>query len=68
MTIEGVGEDVPTKRVGKNNFEVRADGFGTMTDFEVAEYKKARPRRYGQSEIWDAIEILQDRLDAIEGA
>lgn len=64
MTLPGV--EGPTKYVGKDNFEVRVDGFGRMTDEEVKIYKKNRPRRYGQSDLWDAIELLQKRIDDLE--
>lgn len=60
MAIEGV--EGPTKFVGKDNFEVRQDGFGRMTDKQVAEYKRYRPRRYAP----DLIADLEQRVAKLE--
>ncbi len=60
MSIEGVKG--PTKLVGKHDFEVRCDGFGTMTDIAVQNYKDLRGERY-----WKTLyENIKERITAIE--
>lgn len=46
MAIEGVTAPTEIRKYGNTLFEVRVDGFGTMTDEQVSEYKRARPLRY----------------------
>lgn len=60
MTLEGV--EGPTKFVGKHNFEVRCDGFGTMSDILVAEYKAYRPNRY----MGELVASLIERIEVLE--
>ena len=62
MTIEGVSG--PTKRVGKNNLEVRRDGFGTMSDEDVNSYRELRAERYHGYQYYE----LAKRVTALEEA
>lgn len=65
MTLRGVSG--PTKRVGKYDFEVRTDGFGTMTDDEVFEYKSQRSDRYALPRILERLTEMDERIKALEG-
>lgn len=60
MTLPGISG--PTKRVGKHGEEVRVDGWGTMTDEEVAEYKEVRFSRYVEYQYYE----LAKRVTALE--
>jgi len=64
MTLTGVSG--PTKFVGKDNFEVRSDGFGRMTDDEVSAYMAERVTR--PEYLAMLVKDLDSRVRALETA
>lgn len=65
-TLPGVTVPVVVVKRGNAYVRKRSDGFGTMTDQEVLEYKVGRPYRYSVELLSEAIWQLEQRVVALE--